>query len=70
LATWRVAEDLAKLVDSVLCNYKQESLVFGRDNVEEHNNKMNTNIKQCLCNVVNETLHNGCEGVEVIWSSP
>jgi hypothetical protein len=48
LATWREPDGLAKLVDSVLGNYGQESLGNRRDNIEEENNHMNTNIKQCL----------------------
>ncbi|MCI33688.1 hypothetical protein A2U01_0054905, partial [Trifolium medium] len=48
LATWREADSLTQLVDNVLGNYEQEGLARGRDNVEGDNNKMKTNIKQCL----------------------
>jgi hypothetical protein len=46
LATWREPDGLAKLVDSVLGS--QGSLGYERDNIEEENNKLNTNVKQCL----------------------
>jgi hypothetical protein len=48
LATWREPDGLAKLVDSVLGNYGQERLGNGKDNIEEENSQINTNIKQCL----------------------
>ncbi|GAU48609.1 hypothetical protein TSUD_327220 [Trifolium subterraneum] len=48
LATWREPDGLAKLVHSVLDNYGHAGLGSGRENIEEENSKMNTNIKQCL----------------------
>ncbi|MCH87008.1 hypothetical protein A2U01_0007872 [Trifolium medium] len=47
-ATWREEDNLVKLVVSVLGNYGQDSLGYGRDNIEEGHNKMDINIKQCL----------------------
>jgi hypothetical protein len=64
-ATWREPEGLAKLVDIVLGSYGQESLGYGRDNVEEENNKMNTNIKQYLRNVADRHF---TAAVEVLGS--
>ncbi|KAK2455796.1 hypothetical protein QL285_003218 [Trifolium repens] len=47
LATWRETNGLAKLVDRVLGSYRHGQ-GYGKDNIEEENHKMDTNIKQCL----------------------
>ena len=47
LATWRETNGLAKLVDRLLGSYRHGQ-GYGKDNIEEENHKMDTNIKQCL----------------------
>lgn len=53
LTSWRDANGLVKLVDSVLDSSEQDKLGYGGVHIEEKDEKVSSNFKQCLRKIAN-----------------